>query len=218
MKPDKGMVQRLLLEGNNDKYVISELCVAHLPPPKGYQGKAGFRDFIIQGNSVERLIGLIPVVLKISGLSNFGIVVDANSDIQTRFNAIKNKFEQNGITIPYDRIPGHGFTFVFKNIKIGIWIMPDNQHGGYLEHFVTQLIPKNDELLLYAMKVVEDLETEKKVKFRSVDKQKAIMHTWLAWQKKPGLPIGGAIKAKFLDSKSESVIPFISWMKSTFEF
>ncbi|MBF0240626.1 MAG: hypothetical protein HQM12_23240, partial [SAR324 cluster bacterium] len=49
-------------------------------------------------------------------------------------------------------------------------------------------------------------------RFTKPDTAKAELHTWLAWQEKPGIPYGQAITAKFLDSHVEEVAPFLQWI------
>ncbi|MGO8750061.1 MAG: DUF3226 domain-containing protein [Thermoguttaceae bacterium] len=43
-----------------------------------------------------------------------------------------------------------------------------------------------------------------------------IIHTWLAWQKKPGKPLGIAIRERFLDPNVPQVDVLVSWLKRLF--
>ena len=54
-------------------------------------------------------------------------------------------------------------------------------------------------------------------KFSDNDEIKAIVHSWLAWQKEPGLPFGTALNASFLDHKSPFALPFLKWMHALFD-
>ena len=52
--------------------------------------------------------------------------------------------------------------------------------------------------------------------FAPQDQIKATLHTWLAWQKEPGLPYGTAIKAKYFGNNSPVAMDFVSWFKILF--
>jgi hypothetical protein len=45
---------------------------------------------------------------------------------------------------------------------------------------------------------------------------KAFIHTWLAWQKDPGLPMGRAITAKALSADSAIAVSFVNWLNRLF--
>jgi AAA15 family ATPase/GTPase len=49
-----------------------------------------------------------------------------------------------------------------------------------------------------------------------VDRSKAIIHTYLAWQKEPGRPMGQSITAKVLDPNLEIALSFITWIRTLF--
>ena len=177
-------------------------------------------EFSIIGNGISEVKKEIPVALKISELTNLGIVVDADSDIKAIWNALKAILKKSG----YKKLPASpkkGGTIIQEKSlpKVGIWIMPDNKSTGYLEHFVATLVPQKDELMPIAQKITQEI-LDKKIKnsFLQKDKGKADIHIWLALQKSPGTPMGSAINFGYLDAKSESALPFIDWMKATFEF
>ena len=49
------------------------------------------------------------------------------------------------------------------------------------------------------------------------EKPKAVLHTWLAWQKNPGLPYGSAIRARYFDRDSEVAERFVAWFRRVFQ-
>ena len=53
-------------------------------------------------------------------------------------------------------------------------------------------------------------------RFTDLDRPKALIHTWLAWQKEPGKPYGTAITAKFLDPSQPQADILASWLKRLF--
>ena len=54
-------------------------------------------------------------------------------------------------------------------------------------------------------------------KFSEVKTQKALLHSWLAWQKTPGMPFGQAIQAGYFDLNTTSVSDFAKWFSATFK-
>ncbi len=80
--------------------------------------------------------------------------------------------------------------------RIGVWLMPNNQLNGRIEDFIRFLIPANDELLPLAKKNVDNLISSRKNRFIDSHRSKAIIHTWLAWQERPGIQLGAAITCR----------------------
>ena len=83
--------------------------------------------------------------------------------------------------------------------------MPDNQREGALEQFLEDLVDDNDPLLPIAARSTSEA-AESGAEFPEVDHRKAVLHSWLAWQKAPGLPYGAAIKAQFFRDNSPAAL------------
>ena len=90
--------------------------------------------------------------------------------------------------------------------------MPDNQIPGMLEDFVASLIPREDALLAKAETVLQELEATGINRYSILQHPKALIHTWLAWQENPGMPMGQAITARVLSSSQPGAIAFIAWL------
>ena len=99
--------------------------------------------------------------------------------------------------------------------RVGIWIMPDNQTKGILEDFLRFLVPEGSQLFRHVESSVMAIP-EGERRFSQFDEPKAIIYTWLAWQEKPGKPLGTAITAKFLDPNVGQVDVLIAWLKRLF--
>lgn len=140
---------------------------------------------------------LISATLKTEGLTNLGIIIDANEKgVGSRWDTIRGRLgiifgqellaninpDVSGLIIKEESLP-----------TIGVWIMPDNQSEGYLEHFLERMIKAGDEVWEYARKVLKELP---KKQFADKQEQKALVRTWLAWQKDPGLSYGMALKIR----------------------
>ena len=99
--------------------------------------------------------------------------------------------------------------------RLGVWLMPDNSRPGSLEDFLAQLILPGDVLWPKAERCVASIEPDARL---FTNEAKAVIHTWLAWQERPGMPPGMAIKAKHLRAESPASTDCISWVRRLFEF
>jgi hypothetical protein len=198
--------QKLLVEGNDDQHVIWALC-------QQFDVEESFD--VIDCEGIDNLIGQIPQRLKQSEIKTLGIIVDADIDINSRWQSIKKNF----ITlfeVP-DQLPQVGL--ICQNtdgIKIGVWAMPNNKTNGMLEDFIAFLIPEKDQLLPIVDHVLCDIEKQNLSKYSPYHKAKARIHTWLAWQEEPGTPLGQSITKKYLSTDEETCSILINWLKKLF--
>nr|WP_041264142.1 DUF3226 domain-containing protein [Bernardetia litoralis] len=100
--------------------------------------------------------------------------------------------------------------------------MPNNEEDGFLENYISYLVRDGDELLPLARKTVEKLIKDDKNIFKIEHKEKAIIYTWLAWQKKAGSSLGGAVNAKFSENQiyildNHKASDFIKWLQGVFK-
>jgi hypothetical protein len=94
--------------------------------------------------------------------------------------------------------------------------MPDNSSAGMLEDFMRLLIPTNDLLLRHAEASIDDILAQNLNLFVPAHRMKALLHTWLAWQKDPGTPLGLAITKKYFSTDTPITKAFISWIHRLF--
>lgn len=201
---------QLLVEGQDDKYVILALC-------KQYNVAQTFSIETSSSSGVEALLRSIPVRLKSSGLRAFGAVLDADENLEQRWQAITDRLAKAGYTSVPNQ-PAHSGTIIDESGKprVGIWLMPDNQFPGMLEDFVAHLIPKDDMLRPKAQRVLDEIESQKLNRYPLVHHPKALIHTWLAWQRNPGQPMGLAITAQTLDRNEALAQSFVNWLNALF--
>ena len=126
----------------------------------------------------------------------------------------KVRLKKSGCEVP-DAICQSGSVFPGpRNIRVGVWLMPDNKRSGELENFIFSMIPKNDPILPRAMCYVDNIpECERK--FENHKLTRAYVHSWLATCKKPW-PMGTAIKAGYLSYDVEIVDSFVKWLRRLF--
>jgi len=215
------MSQRLLVEGKDDLHVIVNLAVARgLPPILGYRNERRFKkEFAVIADGRDNLLNMkIPEILKENELKNFGIVIDANDDAQAKWDAVKTNLQQFGYSdLPIAR-PTDGVIEQAGKPKVGVWIMPDNENNGYLEHFLANIIQENDALFPIARESVQNLFNQGLNRFPEVRRQKSEIHTWLAWQETPGMPTGLSVSANYFDVNAPLANAFITWLQKVFEF
>lgn len=207
------MAQLLIVEGNTDSRALSELLrLRNVPHPKGVD----INNFIKPSDSFEKTIDALGMAIGNQYYTNIGLVVDANGvGPLARLDKIRDKLGPKYSDFLKGPPESTGLVFSHEGLTVGIWIMPDNLSKGYLEHFLARLIPNDDKLWNHAEDVVKNLPVKN---FTEVKTQKANIHTWLAWQKKPGQPFGIALKAKSLDARSPAADHFESWFRQTFQF
>ncbi len=207
MSRNKTFRKKLLVEGANDFHVISALC-------KKYEIVENFK--IVDANGFETILSRIPSDLKEPDIEILGIVVDADSDIDKRWLQLSQLFARLGFQLPA-HIPNTGLIFKSQDaISIGIWLMPDNQSSGMLEDFSKMLIPPEDLLLPEVNKYLEKIEMGKLNLYKPIHKSKAVVHTWLAAQETPGLPLGQSITRNYLSANSDVSSKFTSWLSDLF--
>jgi hypothetical protein len=223
-------IQRLLVEGDNDIHVITNLLMSMKHKPfKGYADTDVYKnEFVVNAGGKEKAKELIPSILDIPDLQHFGIILDADESAENTWKSLRNIFKAHGFDeseLPI-KLPPKGILIQQKGKPIiGIWIMPDNQMPinkgelAYLEHFYEQIIHPEDKFLTKASAIIEEISADKDCNFTLKDKQKAKIHTWLAWQTDPGNSMGISLKKKSsFDLKSAAVINFVEWLESVFEF
>ena len=215
------MKQVLIVEGN-DAIVLATICqLRQLPPPKGYSRPEKFKtEFVHVAGGISNINAALGQLLADTSITNIGIIVDANDEgPQKRWETIKSQLAHvfpskilasislsgNGIVIEEQELP-----------SVGVWIMPDNLSNGYLEHFLGNLIADDDSNLAFAEKTIGDLMGQVYCQFSISKQQKAVLHTWLAWQKEPGKSLGAAVKAGYFNIHAPIVQPFLTWFSKTF--
>lgn len=205
------MKKTLLVEGKDDQHVIYAIRDIYEIPKNAF--------------TIEELGGIENVLKKtdstlIDGSSDIclGIVIDADEDLNARWQSVSSILERAG----YNNLPAspdkNGTIFTQEFLPtFGVWIMPDNEiETGYLETFLTYLVPENDQCWKHAKNSVAALAEKPFVKEIADHTTKAEIHTFLAWQAEPGKPFGQAITAKYLQADNPNCEKFVEWLKRLF--
>lgn len=203
---------KLLVEGVNDKHVIYALA-------EKYHLVENFD--VIDCGSIENVYRQMDLRLSNpTSLKALGIIVDADSDASERFCKFihqlpLNCYDTEGVCFSKTGtvIRPHNDSFPI----VGIWVMPNNQSEGMIEDFMMSLTSEGDmQLLGKADTVLDELKANGLQRFKDVHRSKAKIHTYLAWQEQPGLPLGVSIKAKAFDSDAKLAHDITDWLKTLF--
>ena len=89
-------VAQLVVEGKDDQHVIWALCNRHSIP----------ETFAVvtpddESGGIDELLNSIPIRLKISGLRALGLVIDADQNLQGRWEAVCHRLRLSG----YQELP-----------------------------------------------------------------------------------------------------------------
>lgn len=199
------MSRILLVEGPDDEAFVKNLC-------RTYRIDIVCEIKICGGD--DSILSYARSALK-TGCSRLGIMADADSDISSRIDFLKTIAGESGYDAKgFDLKTVHSHPV--RDQKFSCWIMPDNEGKGALETFYLNMIPKDDVLLSHAEQKLAELE-KAEVNLYSISKrEKALLHTWLAWQEEPGTRSGQAITKKYYKANTQSMIEFADWFRSLY--
>ena len=193
----------LLVEGPNDKYVIQRLCEAS-------QGSPNFR--IAEKGGVDELLRSIEGHLREPELLALGIVVDANTNPEGRWKGVAGRISRAGIAVPKRTNPEG--TIIEGEVRVGVWLMPDNSGPGELEDFIRTMIRPDDPIWPRAERYIEGIPAEDR-RFAEGKATGAKVHAWLAAQERPR-QMSLAIRAGDLDVSRPSAQAFLEWLTRCF--
>ncbi|HVK56919.1 MAG TPA: DUF3226 domain-containing protein [Burkholderiales bacterium] len=175
-------------------------------------------DIKVEENK-QTLLKNLPVHLKGSNIEALGVVLDADADLENSWLSIYDRLIRAGYEgVPTEPFPSGTVISAPENSllpRVGIWLMPNNQTTGILEDFLRLLVPQPNMLFTHAERSIDSIPQELRL-FSEVAKPKVLIHTWLAWQRKPGKPLGLSITARFLDPTLPAADDLVSWLKRVF--
>jgi hypothetical protein len=204
----------LLVEGADDKWIIPELIEAngHRWGEKREPKLVKIEDY----GGVEKLLaaGEISTRLNGSNVKHLGIVVDADGHFKRRWSEVRTRFrEVAGERVP-DEMPADGLVVELdRSRRIGAWIMPDNRQSGMMETFLSWLRPGDVPALLTHAEETCDRARTLGAPYKEAHRDKALIHTWLAWQEEPGRQLHQAIKYRILDPRCPESRSFVRWFE-----
>ena len=206
----------LRVEGKDDKFAITNLLERHGVDHALVDIKWLEQQDDLASGKDALLEGMRTAVATSTGRS-VGFVLDADRDLVASWQAVRTRLIDVGLALP-DEIPEGGFVGNAETYRarVGVWLMPDNRRLGTLEAFLIDLINEEDRLLPLA-ETSTTRASERGATFAETRRQKAVLHTWLAWQERPGVPYGVAIAARYFRHESPAATAFVDWFRRVFE-
>jgi hypothetical protein len=211
MKPDRNSLLRLTVEGVDDKFALIQLMIAH-----GHDWERPDRPiFVEDAKGVGPLLEtMLPTLL--SGYTHISYVLDADGATGPRWQSVRDRLVACGYDVPDAPVRGGSVLETVGMPRLGVWLMPDNDATGTLEHFLAGLIAPEDPVWAHAGEATRHAR-ELNARLPERDVPKGQMHAWLAWQETPGLPYGTALRAGWFDAHAALAVEFVEWMRRLFD-
>jgi len=210
-KPSAESRYRLLVEGADDSHSVIHLMARH---GFDWEDETKARPFIDAANGVDSLLSAITATLN-GPYTRIGIILDANSNLDARWKQVRDRASKAQVDLPFSPDPeGTIVTGHHSGSRVGVWLMPDNASPGALEHFLGRLVLPGP-IWTYASEVTAEAR-KRGAPCLEKDHAKSWLYTWLAWQEKPGLPFGTALRGRLFETDSEEASRFVSWFRRLF--
>ncbi len=201
--PSPSSERILLVEGQDDKHVIRHLHDRH-------QLKPTF--CISEKENIDKLLDSITLEIKRHGRLAVGILVDANDDLNARWQAVTDRLRKAKIQAPTS--PNPTGTIINSKPRVGIWLMPNNTMPGEIEDFVITMIPEGDPVWPRSQHYIDDIPKAER-KFSDGKIQRARLHAWLATRADPR-KMGSAVGACDLNINGTLCQDLIAWLTKLF--
>lgn len=205
----------LLVEGKQEVRVIPELIEAN---GVDWGTKNNPVVYLRDYDGYRKIVDadVISTELQASGLSALGIMIDADDNLNGRWQSIRNVCLKSIPDIPED-LPEEGLIHSAPNgVKFGIWIMPDNRMRGMLETFLAYMLPDGNEPLWQFSQETTEQAKKKGALFTDAHYDKANIYTWLSWQDPPGRQLHQAVMERILNPQHPNAQKFVDWFKTLY--
>lgn len=194
----------LLVEGSSDHHLVRNLWLA--------DGRDGAAFEVDVRDGLTNLREAFRGYLLSSEVERLGVIADADDSAANRWQGFYQALVREGYR-PVPRQPvADGLVLHRPQLSVpvvGLWLMPDNVSAGRLEDFLAQLVRGTDPLWPRAEKVVDEIPPEH-VRFKPQHRSKAHAHTWLAWQKEPGVRLGQAVTRQLVDRRAPAAVALLN--------
>lgn len=206
---DKNNPHRLIVEGS-DGHTVIQLAMKH--GCNWDKATPGGLPYIHAAGGIDKVLAEIPT--SVVTYRRLGIIVDADEMPRAQWKRVVEKLASKDIIAPQEP-PEDGCILQTEECRIGVWMMPDNTLPGKLEDFVKKLVPPEDTRWEHANHSVGHAR-QLGAPVKDADVIKAHLHTWLAWQEKPGVSFGMAIQYRYLLNDTKESLALMSWFKRLF--
>ncbi len=206
---------QLYVEGKNDLYITLQLLMQFTPgsasnPPLHINEKSGKDNILSKPKFIQ-------TVLDTETVRAVGFVLDADDNPKGRWKSIRSQLVAIDASVAVE-LPVTGLIHKLPDDKrVGVWIMPDNRSNGAIETLCAKLIPdEQSKVWDYTETAIMTAKNRGATWRNPEDRDKARIHSYLAWQSEPGTPPGLAIKTRLLDGQASAAKPYIDWVLELF--
>ena len=203
----------VLVEGESDRQVVSNLLTRECRGVNGDDVKISSRRGK-EGVISDAINQLRSSVFASGSHGALGIIVDADDDMAAFWVEIKSNLASYGVQLP--DVPNAIGTVADASsgrFRVGVWIMPDNEHHGELEDFLAEMVPSSDGVWPLSKDYIERIpEGERKFGRK---KTRAEVLSWIATRRRPGR-FDEAIKDGDLNTDAPLCQTFIAWLNRLF--
>lgn len=187
-----------LVEGKTDEIIVREVLRKLQISDVSFAG----------GEGIDKLLAELTAFIKRSNAMSIGIIVDANKNLEKRWESIRNRLNRSDLEIELPDAPSrHGVIQKLENQNFGVWVMPNNQDNGMLEDFVKEMIPDDD-----AWRLAVDYIERAKDSGLQIKESKSLVYAWLAIID-PGRYLGTAFGAGKFKFDTANYKNFENWIR-----
>ena len=203
----------LIVEGKDELHVVSRIS-------ESYDILENFK-IEVSGSNDQAIDKFISSIFA-SDFNKVGVLLDfePNQNVWGKLYNGLQSYKPYYKTIPHDPLEGgviveaNGTNKLFDNF--GIWLMPNNKDKGTLENFLLSVVNSGNVQIAFAEETLKELEKRGLDDYKPVHRNKALIHTYLAWQENPGAPYGTALKQKAFDIEHPDVQALANWLRQLF--
>ena len=154
-------------------------------------------------DGIENLLkpGLIEAESKTPGLKALGVILDANDSFASRRSRVRERCRKIAAGFPEDLPLGGAIHTTADGLRLGVWVMPDNCSRGMLETFLSFLLIPDRRPLWDLARESCDRASGLAGCYSAAHRDKAHVHTYLAWVEPPGLSLPYAILKRAFDAR-----------------
>ncbi len=210
-------VRLLIVEGTTDRWFLFQFLLR-----RGFEevtrGEVLRRGTVQIRFVVAGSFGQIPTAIRDNyrpdDMGGLGIVADMDSaNDDGRYSDLRRILRDASFGDIPEQMPADGLVVGdTPSGCLGVWLMPNNVSDGMTESFAAEMIAADCRIWAHAQSVVAGIPNGAWAFDRKRHSDKAIFHTWMAWQADPGGSMGDGVIRRYLGVEGELAGRFCGWV------